>query len=221
MIESPSKDKLETPIEGISRSERVHQLVFSKFYTALYIIMAILSLISVIISLLQQCPGTFYIVLEIIVNTVMIVEVTIRLVVYGKKFWKSWMNILDVVIVLLCIITVVFLFMDCSTIRGRGELASTLFLVFRNTTQFFRLFIMIRKNKQHLTGRKRNTIEFKGVVSEIEEGNLDTVHSGFSPGYILEEESDDEPSAPTSRTSTHRSLAGLKEITVIPAALKK
>ncbi|ORX99851.1 hypothetical protein K493DRAFT_335577 [Basidiobolus meristosporus CBS 931.73] len=152
----------------------------------------------------------------------MIVEVTIRLFAYGKIFWKSWMNVLDVVLVLLCIVTVVFLFMDCTTIRGRGELATTLFLVFRNTIQFFRLFNMIRKNKQHLTRGKRNTVVFKeGATSEIEEGNLDTVHSGFSPGYILEEESDDEHSAPTSRTSTQRTLSGLKNVTIAPGNAQK
>ncbi|ORX82398.1 hypothetical protein K493DRAFT_320453 [Basidiobolus meristosporus CBS 931.73] len=221
MTEALAKDQLDSPFEGISRSERAHQLVHSKFYTALYIVLAVLSLISVILSLIYECPGTFYIVLEIIVNTAMIVEVSIRLMVYGKKFWNSWMNIFDLVLVFLCVVTVVFLFMDCSAIRGRGELATTMFLVFRNTIQFFRLFNMIRKNRQHITGRTHNTIVFReSETSEIEEGNLDTVHSGFSPGYILEEESDDEHSTATLRV-TQQPRPGLREIVVVANAPKK
>ncbi|KAK9688409.1 hypothetical protein K7432_014413 [Basidiobolus ranarum] len=123
----------------------------------------------------------------------MIIEVSIRLIAYGKIFWKSAMNIFDVVLVALCIVSLIFLFMDCSTNRVKSELAGTVFLVIRNTIQFFRLFSALRKNQQHHTNDRKGKIEFStDSQSEVEEGNYDTVHSGISPGYILEEDSDEE-----------------------------
>ncbi|ORX88168.1 hypothetical protein K493DRAFT_236955, partial [Basidiobolus meristosporus CBS 931.73] len=90
-------------------------------------------------------PGTFFIVLEFVINITMIVDVGFRLVAFGKIFWKSAMNIFDVVLVALCIGSLIFLFMDCTTSRVKSELAGTVFLVIRNTIQFFRLFNALRK----------------------------------------------------------------------------
>lgn len=46
--------------------------------------MAVLSLTTVVLSLLGDCPPTSFYVLEVIVNTAMIVEVAIRIVAYGN-----------------------------------------------------------------------------------------------------------------------------------------
>jgi hypothetical protein len=66
-------------IKGIS-----NRFLFSTFYIYLYLIMAGLSLATVIVSLLSDCPTLTFYILEIIVNTTMIVEVSIRLVAFGN-----------------------------------------------------------------------------------------------------------------------------------------
>lgn len=72
----------------VSRSEAIkgisNRFVFSTFYIYLYLGMALLSLATVVLSLLSDCPTLTFYVLEIIVNTAMILEVTIRLVAFGK-----------------------------------------------------------------------------------------------------------------------------------------
>jgi hypothetical protein len=66
-------------------------------YIILYLAMAVLSLTTVVLSLLGDCPPTSFYVLEVIVNTVMIAEVGIRMVAYGSvriphlgpRFWAA------------------------------------------------------------------------------------------------------------------------------------
>ncbi|KAK9728773.1 hypothetical protein K7432_000804 [Basidiobolus ranarum] len=183
----------ESQIRGLTRSEQIrnmaNQIVYSRFYTFLYIIMAILSLISVILSIKYECPGSFFIILEIIINVTMIIEVGIRMLSMGRAFWRWWLNIFDIIIVLLCIMTLIFLSHGCSRYAGREELAGTIFLVIRNSIQFFRLFSALRKNKRHLSARN-NTIDFADVRNSLDETNLESVQTE-DPGFILED-SDEE-----------------------------
>lgn len=93
----------------VSRAEAIkgvsNRFIFSRFYIYLYLAMAALSsvavslprrsivqltvytscrLVTVVLSLLSDCPTFTFYMLEIIVNTAMIVEVSIRLVAFGK-----------------------------------------------------------------------------------------------------------------------------------------
>ena len=53
-------------------------------YIILYLAMAALSITTVIFSLMGDCPPLAFYVLEVIVNGVMILEVAIRVVAFGK-----------------------------------------------------------------------------------------------------------------------------------------
>ncbi|WAQ83478.1 hypothetical protein PtA15_3A849 [Puccinia triticina] len=66
-------------IKGIA-----NRFVFSQIYLYLYLSMAILSLTTVVLSLLSECPTLSFYILEIIVNLAMILEVLIRLLAFGK-----------------------------------------------------------------------------------------------------------------------------------------
>lgn len=93
----------------VSRAEAIkgvsNRFIFSRFYIYLYLGMAALScvdrpplhslpranpllhrsrLTTVVLSLLSDCPTFTFYMLEIIVNTAMIAEVSIRLVAFGK-----------------------------------------------------------------------------------------------------------------------------------------
>ena len=46
--------------------------------------MALASLLTVVISLRSECPGTLFYALELIINLLLIAEVGIRLVAFGK-----------------------------------------------------------------------------------------------------------------------------------------
>ncbi|KNZ64010.1 hypothetical protein VP01_1076g3 [Puccinia sorghi] len=137
-------------IQGIA-----NRFVFSQIYLYLYLSMAILSvsprdpassrqLTTVILSLLSECPTLAFYVLEIVVNLAMILEVMIRLLAFGKQFWKSPFNWLDLMITGFCVVTVgVILVQGCKA--KKEEVLDTFLLVIRNGIQFFRLALMLRR----------------------------------------------------------------------------
>lgn len=61
-----------------------NRFVHSRVYVVLYLGMAALSATTVALSLSDGCPGTAFYILEIIVNTAMIAEVSVRFVAFGR-----------------------------------------------------------------------------------------------------------------------------------------
>ncbi|KAB5592461.1 Cation channel family transporter [Ceratobasidium theobromae] len=148
-------------IHGMSRDEVAravaNRFVHSRIYVALYLVMAALSAATVALSLSDGCPGTAFYVLEIIVNTAMIAEVSVRFLAFGRQFWKSPFNILDLVLTALCVITLLVLFLaGCGNTSKEEEILDTLLLVFRNVMQFGRLAAVMRQSGQSLFSRPKN-----------------------------------------------------------------
>ncbi|TPX36018.1 hypothetical protein SmJEL517_g01753 [Synchytrium microbalum] len=179
----PSSYKLTT-------SEIIHsganRLLHSNFYKGLYLVMAVLSLISVGMSLSDTCPSGWFYILEAVVNLTMIAEVSIRFIALGKLYWKSTWNIVDLVMVLLCGMTLLYLlFGECTKARSREAVLDTVLLVVRNGIQFVRLVLMLRKNRRPLLSRPGN-VDFDSVRSANiitpHNADLENVHisNGFS-----------------------------------------
>ncbi|ORY93985.1 hypothetical protein BCR43DRAFT_495675 [Syncephalastrum racemosum] len=142
---------------SLTRSEMVqgmaNRFMYSQFYIALYVSLALLSLISIILSLRETCPTTLFIVFESIINFAMIIEVSIRLVALQRAYWRSVWNIVDTVLVAMCAITLIVLASGCSASERSEAIFDTILLVIRNCIQVFRLFMMVRKNKHSMNAR--------------------------------------------------------------------
>ncbi|GAA5886575.1 hypothetical protein JCM5296_005334 [Sporobolomyces johnsonii] len=140
----------------VSRQEAfkgiANRFVFSQFYVFLYLGMAALSLTTVFLSATSECPTFTFYVLEIIINTTMITEVSIRLVAFGKQFWHSYYNTLDLVITFFCVITLVVIFFSGCSAKGE-EVFDTFLLVVRNLFQFGRLALVLRKSGKNVFTR--------------------------------------------------------------------
>ncbi|KAK4057977.1 hypothetical protein OIO90_001196 [Microbotryomycetes sp. JL221] len=134
-------------IKGIS-----NRFIFSQFYIYLYLAMAALSLTTVVLSILSDCPTFTFYILEIIVNTAMILEVSIRLVAFGNQFWKSYYNTLDLLVTILCAITILIIFFSGCSAKGE-EVFDTFLLVLRNLFQFGRLALVMRKSGKNVFTR--------------------------------------------------------------------
>ncbi|KAG0146038.1 hypothetical protein CROQUDRAFT_658011 [Cronartium quercuum f. sp. fusiforme G11] len=174
-------------IQGIA-----NRFVFSQAYIYLYLSMAILSLTTVILSILSECPTLAFYILEIIINLAMILEVGIRLVAFGKQFWKSPFNWLDLAITIFCLVTLVIIFFQGCKAK-KEEVLDTFLLVIRNGIQFFRLALMLRRSG-------------KNIFTSIKPIDLENaIHQGDA-SFFLDLDLDEEEEA-IRRSHTARSKA--------------
>jgi hypothetical protein len=60
-----------------------NRFVYSRIYSILYLAMAALSITTVVLSLVDGCPGLPFYILEFIINFSLIIEVGIRFVAFG------------------------------------------------------------------------------------------------------------------------------------------
>jgi len=133
-----------------------NRFVHSRAYILLYLSMAALSITTVVLSLQDGCPGLAFYVLEVIINTTMILEVGIRFIALGKQFWQSPFNVVDVILTMFCAVTLlVLLFANCGAGSKEEELFDTLLLVARNVLQFGRLASVMRQSGQSIFSRPR------------------------------------------------------------------
>jgi len=137
-----------------------NRFVHSRTYIFLYLGMAALSITTVVLSLLTrsgECPMLAFYILEIIVNTTMIAEVGVRLVAFGRRFWSSPYNTLDLGLTVFCALTLLVLaFSGCGSETSREEeLLDTLLLVARNVLQFGRLAAVMRKSGRSIFARPK------------------------------------------------------------------
>jgi len=124
-----------------------NRFVHSRAYIFLYLGMTVLSVTTVVLSMVDGCPGTAFYALEIIINSSMILEVTLRFLALGKKFWQSPFNVVDLCLTLLCVVTVVVIvFAGCGSTSKEEEMLDTLLLVARNVLQFGRLAAIMRRS---------------------------------------------------------------------------
>ncbi|KAI6136300.1 hypothetical protein F5141DRAFT_1185318 [Pisolithus sp. B1] len=99
--------------------------------------MAAFSVTTVVLSLHDGCPGLPFYVLEVIINTSMILEVSMRLVAFGRQFWKSPFNVFDLILTVFCAMTLLLL------------------LIARNVLQFGRLASVMRQSGQSIFSRPK------------------------------------------------------------------
>ncbi|KAH9937308.1 uncharacterized protein B0H18DRAFT_970028 [Fomitopsis serialis] len=133
-----------------------NRFVHSRAYIVLYLGMACLSMATVALSLVNGCPTLPFYILELVINGAMILEVAIRFVAFGRQFWTSVWNVMDLVITAFCVITLlVIFFAGCGSTSKEEELFDTILLVARNAIQFGRLAIVMRQSGHSIFSQPR------------------------------------------------------------------
>ncbi|PIL31803.1 hypothetical protein GSI_06507 [Ganoderma sinense ZZ0214-1] len=133
-----------------------NRFVHSQTYIILYLAMAALSITTVVLSLVNDCPTLPFYILEFIINAAMILEVGIRFVAFGRQFWKSVWNIMDLAMTAFCGITLLVIFFSgCDNTSKEEELLDTFLLVVRNLLQFGRLATVMRQSGQSIFTRPK------------------------------------------------------------------
>ncbi|KAI5897815.1 hypothetical protein EV122DRAFT_217039 [Schizophyllum commune] len=157
---APPQPEPTRSIYALTRSEitrgLANRFVHSRTYIFLYLGMAALSVTTVVLSLVDECPGFPFYILEIIVNSAMILEVAIRFVAFGRQFWKSPFNVVDLILTMFCALTLLVLaFSTCGSGSKEEEILDTLLLVARNVLQFSRLAAVMRQSGQSIFARPK------------------------------------------------------------------
>ncbi|KAG2178400.1 hypothetical protein INT44_001552 [Umbelopsis vinacea] len=184
---------------GLTRAEAIqgmaNRFMYSRFYIMFYLGLAGLSLVSIILSLAETCPSLLFIILEGIINAAMILEVSIRMVALRRGYWKSIWNVIDTILVILCAITLIVIASGCSASERSEALFDTILLVIRNCVQFFRLFMMMRKNQHSLSTRSAR-IDFDDLRNQPRNASVEfsAMERGVSleGGFLDDSDDDDE-----------------------------
>ncbi|ORY30823.1 hypothetical protein BCR39DRAFT_494399 [Naematelia encephala] len=132
-----------------------NRIIFSRYYILFYLVMFGLGVGTVVLSLIathnKSCPPVAWHILEVVVNVLMVLEVGTRWVAYGKKYPLTLLNIVDLLLVLFCTLTLILVFHNpCSTGTRQEEVLDTILLVIRNLVQFLRLGHILRRSGHSL-----------------------------------------------------------------------
>ena len=128
-----------------------NRFLYSAAYKTLYLFLALLSFICIIIEFTDRCPSGVFTTFEIVINTALVLEVALRIFVQKWMYFKYVANLVDIVLVIICISTLSVLEKrtKCTTdqVTKLEEELDILLLVVRNLAQFFRLFVLMKRNQ--------------------------------------------------------------------------
>ena len=74
-----------------------------------YLVAVLISLLTLIISFINRCPPLIFFFLEALVNGLMVIEVAARFIANRRRFWESFWNRIDAVLVVFCLFTLVLI----------------------------------------------------------------------------------------------------------------
>ncbi|KAI9633386.1 uncharacterized protein MKK02DRAFT_18347 [Dioszegia hungarica] len=149
-----------------------NRIIFSRYYVLFYFVMMSLSMVTVVMSLMARrelsilldliphvrlplcaaaqadgCPSITWHILEIVINALMVIEVGTRWIAYGKKYPMTPLNVIDLLLVLFCSITLIVVFTSpCSDSSMSEENLDMILLVIRNGVQFLRIVNILRRS---------------------------------------------------------------------------
>ncbi|KAI8577824.1 hypothetical protein K450DRAFT_250212 [Umbelopsis ramanniana AG] len=155
-----------------------NRFIYSRFHIFLYLVLALLSLLSLILSLNEVCPSPSLIALEYAINSAMVIEVFIRAVANGRAFFHSYYNAVDIILLLLCIVTLVLITTGCSNAQRDEAIIDTILLTLRNIVQVFRFAAMIQRNKRTMDSRTTK-VDFTGLQQQPSTSSLVPSHYGI------------------------------------------
>ncbi|KAK0455992.1 hypothetical protein EV421DRAFT_1749815 [Armillaria borealis] len=149
-VNTPLRPEPTRSIYALTRQEitkgLANRFVHSRTYIILYLGMAAL-----------RVSGLPFYILEIIINVAMILEVGVRFVAFGRQFWKSPFNVVDLILTVFCALTLLVLAFasSCGSTSKEEEILDTLLLVARNVLQFSRLAAVMRQSGQSIFSRPK------------------------------------------------------------------
>ncbi|CAI5704652.1 unnamed protein product [Peronospora effusa] len=130
------------------------RLYFSSLYRIVYFFMIASSLVCVVWTGINdwKIPSSMvFISLEIIVSTLLVLEVLLRMMAFKRRFWHKWCNIFDVVALVMSLVSVAMYFNEEGVLGELEEVAADSVLALRNAVQYARLAIFLKNRSDRPT----------------------------------------------------------------------
>ncbi|KAG9403445.1 hypothetical protein AC1031_006085 [Aphanomyces cochlioides] len=190
------------------------RLYFSAFYRTVYLLMIVSSIACVASTILNHWrtpTSKLFISLEILICSMLVVEVLIRMLALKRKFWTRWSNLFDVAATILSIVSVALYFQQEGVVEELEEVAADFMMMFRNANQYMRLAVFL-KNRKLLVSQKTadsNGIDFDDLDEE-QSNTLLTLENDTDDdddAVVLTSELEEFPVAPIEVAGTYDDIA--------------
>jgi len=151
-----------------------NRILFAPAYTILYILLFLFQLVLFIYGMSQYLifrelteHDLWYVISDVCVTILLCVEVVIRALATRHNFWASWINVLDFIVMVLCLLALLFYFLDPQT-----AIYGSLILSVRYGAQLLRLCCMLK-------GHRDRKSMVKSMDNEVDFTNLETEDVSF------------------------------------------
>jgi hypothetical protein len=134
-------DFIEFEYYNILSKRILHGIHFKYYYAAI----AVLSFVCLITSFSYKCPPPWFYSLEVISIVAMICEQLIRIFAVGNRYWSSWFNVLDAVIITVSFCMLLIVLGNTCGDSSVEAVFEEILLLGRNVLQFIRFGLMIGK----------------------------------------------------------------------------
>ena len=169
------------------------RIYFSKAYISFYLFMVVLNVVSIIVILssygiysYKVSPGL--IALELLINVLLALEITVRFLAQQDSFWSSWWNTMDVLITILCILSV-FALVLLPAEDEMEEIFATAIVGLRYIVQGLRIMLLLRAGRAsqrrtnfHAAEIEFSTIQQHGFDEENISDKVDVLEDGKRVG---------------------------------------
>merc|ERR1712000_454990 len=106
----------------------------------------------------------WFILLELFINIILVLEVSLRIIAWRSKFFSKVINIIDVIVVFSCVSSFILFFFD----TPEGVIYAFL-LAFRYVIQLIRLILFWKKQRE-INAAKKIIVDFSKLTAD---DNLD------------------------------------------------
>ncbi|KAF0735068.1 hypothetical protein Ae201684P_002462 [Aphanomyces euteiches] len=190
------------------------RLYFSAFYRTVYLLMIASSIACVAWTILNHWrtpTSKLFISLEILLCSMLVVEVLIRMLALKRKFWTRWSNLFDVAATILSIVSVALYFQQEGVVEELEEVAADFIMMFRNANQYMRLAVFLKNRKLLVTQKTAdsNGIDFDDLDEE-QSNTLLTLENDTDDdddAVVLTSELEEIPVAPIEVAGTYDDIA--------------
>ncbi|KAL0488718.1 4 TM domain-containing transmembrane protein [Acrasis kona] len=148
------------------------RIVYSKYYFVFYVIMILMSTVLLVWNIYTRGHPRHvgFTLLEGAITTMLVVELSFRIIIQRSAFFSSVMNWVDLIIITMCTISFLLYLRSVrnSTQEEVGELIDALLIALRYSTQMLQIVLFIKNQKMRSDEVKEHYIDLTEEKFDLE-----------------------------------------------------